>query len=64
LGRYNLTLSVNARNMLNHVNLGNPISNLSSPLFGQSTSLGGGGGFGGGGASANRRLDLSLRFTF
>lgn len=63
LGRYNLTLSANVRNLTNHVNLGNPVANLSSPLFGQSTSIGGG-GFGGGGASANRRVDLSLRLTF
>jgi hypothetical protein len=61
-GRYNLTLSANARNLFNHVNPGAPISNLASPEFGQSTFLGGG-GFGGG-QTANRRIDLSLRFTF
>jgi len=61
-GRYNLTLSANARNLFNHTNPGAPISNLSSPEFGQSLSLGGG-GFGGG-QTANRRIDLSLRFSF
>jgi len=40
--RYNLTLSVNARNVLNRVNLSSPIGNLSSPFFGQSISLAGG----------------------
>ena len=61
-GRYNLTLSLNARNVLNHTNPGAPISNLSAPNFGESNSLAGG-GFGGG-QTANRRIDLSLRFTF
>jgi len=59
-----LTLSVNARNMLNHVNLGAPVSNVEANNFGQSTTITGGGFGGPGGASANRRLDLSLRFTF
>src|SRR5215475_1368680 len=40
--RYNLTLSVNARNVLNRVNLAPPIGNLSSPSFGESISLAGG----------------------
>jgi hypothetical protein len=69
--RYNMTLSVNFNNILNHVNLANPVGNLSSSLFGISTaSLGGfggfgGGGFGGGGSPAyNRRIDVQLRFSF
>lgn len=65
--KYNITLSVSARNLLNNVNLSSPNGNLTSTLFGQSLSLGGGGfgpGGGGGGASSNRRLDLSLRFSF
>jgi hypothetical protein len=65
--RYSLTFSLNVRNLFNHVNLGQPVGNLSSPLFGQSNSLGGfGGGPGGfgGGATANRRLDFQLRFSF
>jgi len=61
--RYNLTLSISARNLLNHVNPGQPIGNLSSPLFGLSNSLSG--GFGPSGATANnRRLDFQLRFSF
>src|SRR5262249_54427976 len=31
-GKYQLTLSVNFQNLLNHVNLGPPVGNLSSPL--------------------------------
>ncbi|HSB09937.1 MAG TPA: carboxypeptidase regulatory-like domain-containing protein [Blastocatellia bacterium] len=64
---YNLTISVSASNILNHVNPNPPVGNLSSPLFGQSTSIGGGGiQFGGGGPSAanNRRMDLQLMFRF
>jgi hypothetical protein len=64
--KYSATLSVNARNALNHVNLGQPTGNLTSTFFGQSTSLAGGqGGFGGGGTAAgNRRVEVQLRFQF
>ena len=60
--RYNLTLSVSARNLLNYVNLASPDGNLSSPYFGQSLALAS--GFGGGNSVYNRRIDLQLRFTF
>lgn len=64
-GRYNLTFSVNFQNILNKTNLGNPVGNLGSLLFGQSTSTSGGfGGFGGGNPAYNRRIDASLRFSF
>ncbi len=66
-GRYNLTFSVNFQNLLNHTNLGNPVGNLGSRLFGQSIStIGMFGGFGGGGAGAayNRRIDAQIRFSF
>jgi hypothetical protein len=64
-GRYNLTFSLNFNNILNHTNLGNPIGNFGSQLFGQSTSTTGGfGGFGGGNAAYNRRIDAQLRFSF
>ena len=70
--KYSLTLSVNFQNLLNHVNLNAPVGILTSPLFGQSTGVGGsfggfgpGGGFGGGGQGAgNRKVTLSARFTF
>ena len=59
--RYNLTLSVSARNILNRVNLAPPIGNLSSPLFGESNTLAGGPySFG----SATRRIDLQVQFSF
>jgi hypothetical protein len=60
--RYNLTLSLNANNLFNHVNASTPVGNLSSPLFGTSNSLGG--GFGGGGQAANRRVMLMAQFSF
>jgi hypothetical protein len=69
--KYSLTLSVNFQNVLNHVNLGSPVGNLSSPNFGQSLGTGsmfgfffGPGGGGGGGGAGNRRVTLSARFTF
>lgn len=64
--RFNLTLAGNARNLFNHSNYGSPIGMLSSPQFGTYNSLssGGFGPGGGAGAANNRRLDLSLRFTF
>jgi len=63
--RYNLMLSVNVQNLLNHTNLGTPIGNLSSPLFGQSNTTSGGFGAGSINQSAgNRRIELQARFTF
>jgi len=66
--RFSLTLSVSARNLLNRTNLGTPIGNLSSPLFGQAVSLAGFPGPGGLGgateAAGNRRVVLELRFSF
>ncbi len=59
--RYNLTLSVNSRNVLNHVNLATPIGNLSSPLFGESNGLAGG-PFSS--AAANRKIELQALFSF
>ncbi|MBS1874058.1 MAG: TonB-dependent receptor [Acidobacteria bacterium] len=63
--RYNLVVSVNARNLLNTTNQGQYNGNLSSTYFGTSNALASG-GFGGdrGNAATNRRIDLSLRFTF
>lgn len=64
-GRYNLTFSLNFQNLLNHPNLNNPVGNLGSALFGQSTATAGGfGGFGGGVAAYNRRIDAQIRFSF
>ena len=65
--RYNLNFSVNIQNLLNNTNEGQPVGNLSSPLFGQSIGSAGGfgrGGGGGGQAAGNRRVELQLRFNF
>jgi hypothetical protein len=63
--RYSLTFSLNFNNLLNHTNFANPVGNLGSLLFGQSTSTSGGfGGFGFGNPAYNRRIDAQLRFTF
>ena len=64
---YNLTFGVQITNLFNRTNLGQPISVLSSPRFGTENSLSGGfGGFGGGAASnaGNRRVILTMRFSF
>jgi hypothetical protein len=64
--RYNLTFSLNIQNLLNRTNLSQPIGNLSSPRFGESTSTTNNFGFGPGGSAAagNRRLQLQVRFSF
>lgn len=67
--KYSVTFSASARNLLNYVNYGTPIGNLTSPIFGQSNSLGGGfggrgGGGGGAGGAGNRRIELQLTFSF
>lgn len=59
--RYNLTFSVNARNIFNKVNASNPIGNLSSPLFGESNGLVGG-PFSS--STANRLIYLQCLFNF
>jgi len=67
--RYNLNVSINFQNLLNHVNLATPVGNLSSPSFGESLGLGGAfGGFGGPGegstGAGNRRIYAQLRLNF
>jgi hypothetical protein len=54
-----ITLSMNARNAINHPNLAAPDGNLSSPVFGQSTSLAGGQG-----VTGTRRIDVQIKFNF
>ena len=63
---YNLNMSINFNNLFNTVNLGTPVGSLISGRFGQSTNIAGGfGGFGGGGGgTANRRIELSMRFSW
>jgi hypothetical protein len=65
--RYNVTFSLQIQNVLNHTNLGTPVGNISSPLFGISNSSGGSFGFGGGGggmSAGNRRVEAQVRFSF
>jgi hypothetical protein len=59
--RYNLTLSINARNVLNRVNPGTPIGVYTSEDFGKSVSLAGG-PFSS--PAANRKLELQAMFSF
>lgn len=63
---YNLNVGLFVNNLFNNVNFNAPISNLSSIRFGQYFSTGGlFGGFGGfGGSSANRKIELSARFSW
>ncbi|MDQ6785785.1 MAG: carboxypeptidase regulatory-like domain-containing protein [Acidobacteriota bacterium] len=65
---YNLTFGLQISNLFNRANFNAPVGNLNSNRFGQFTSIVGGGfggfgGFGGNGA-ANRRVDLTMRFSF
>ena len=59
--RYNLTLSVNARNVLNYENLASPIGNLNSPNFGRSIDLAKG-PFSS--SAASRKIELQAAFSF
>jgi hypothetical protein len=59
--RYSLTFAAMARNVLNNVNLAQPVSVLESPLFGKSNALAG--GFFSSAAS-NRSIDLQMSFHF
>lgn len=70
---YNITFSLQFQNIFNRNNLGTPVGNLSSPLFGESISTsggfggfgpGGGGGGGGGLGAGNRRITAQIRFNF
>ncbi len=64
---YRLTFSLFVANILNHTNLGTPIGNLSSSLFGTSNSLSPLGGqftFGASSAQSNRSLSLRAQFQF
>jgi Carboxypeptidase regulatory-like domain len=59
--RYQIEVGAMVHNVFNKVNLGTPVGNITSPLFGQSISLAS--GFFGGQA-ANRSINLFLRFSF
>ncbi len=59
--RYSLNFTAMARNVLNNVNLAQPVGVLESPLFGKSNALSG--GFFSSSAS-NRSIDLQVSFNF
>lgn len=58
--KYNAGFSVQAQNVLNHVNLAPPVGVLGSPLFGESTALASNFGTG----SANRTVSVAFSFRF
>jgi len=58
--KYHLSFFIAGQNILNHVNLAQPVGVLGSPLFGQSTALASSFGTG----SANRTLNLGTSFRF
>ncbi|HEV1285676.1 MAG TPA: TonB-dependent receptor, partial [Bryobacteraceae bacterium] len=62
--KYNLTISMQGRNLFNHTNPGPIIGDITSPLFGQANSMAGGGGGGFSENANNRRLELQMRFSF
>ncbi len=63
--RYNVSISLAARNVLNHTNPGPIIGDITSPLFGQANQTAGNvNGEGFSENSDNRRLELQMRFTF
>jgi carboxypeptidase family protein len=61
--RYNLTLSVSARNILNHVNYAPPVGSMGSSNFLESTAIAGG-FMAEQNPTDNRRIDIQLRFQF
>ncbi|HEV8428734.1 MAG TPA: hypothetical protein VGQ41_12610, partial [Pyrinomonadaceae bacterium] len=62
---YGITFSVNATNLFNRTNKGNPVGNMSSPFFLKSPSGSNTFFFGpGGGSGGNRVIYLRLRFDF
>ena len=59
--RYNVTFSINARNVFNNINFAPLVGNLSSPLFGQPNAIAGGPY---GSSSAPRKIELQAMFNF
>jgi hypothetical protein len=63
--RYNLTISMSIRNLLNHNNPGPIIGNITSPLFGRANQIAGSpNGEGFYETANNRRLEMQIRFAF
>jgi len=63
--RYNLTFTIGAFNLFNHVNLNDPIGNISSPkTFGIANTLAGPPFTPPNTFATNRRIDLQMNFSF
>jgi Carboxypeptidase regulatory-like domain len=63
--RFNLTIGMSIRNLLNHTNPGPIIGNITSPLFGRSNQVAGGpNGEGFYENANNRRLESQIKFVF
>jgi hypothetical protein len=63
--RYNIIISMNVQNLLNHNNPGPIIGDITSPLFGFANRIAGGpNGEGLFETANNRRLEAQVRFTF
>jgi hypothetical protein len=62
---YRATVSVQVQNLFNQTNLGPVVGNLSSPFFGEPTTIAGGFGYGTGfNPSYKRRVEGQLRLSF
>jgi hypothetical protein len=63
--RYNLSVGMSVRNLLNHTNPGPINGDITSPLFGRANqSAGNVNGEGFSENADNRRLEMQIRFTF
>jgi hypothetical protein len=63
--RYNLSIGLSIRNLLNHTNPGPIVGNITSPYFGFANQIAGGqNGEGFYETANNRRLESQLKFTF
>ncbi len=59
---YNFAININIHNLFNINNKGNPIANLSSPMFGKNNT--GNSLFGFSGGENQRKIDVNLRFNW
>lgn len=60
--KFDLSFTIYAQNVLNHVNYAPPVGTLSSPLFGTFVTLSN--GFGAASGSANREVNIQTAFRF
>jgi hypothetical protein len=63
--RFNVSIGLSVRNLLNHTNPGSIIGNITSPYFGSANQIAGGqNGEGFYETANNRRLESQIKFTF